>query len=149
MIHLVLPDNEAGESLAHALQQNGCAEIVESDGSLQLASVDERMKHALNCLQREKLLVHKYDYIWIMRYINEEHIKGMGLFFYSVNSYRDYVITYMDHHQVAGISTLSLYYGYGEGRYPEWTFSDTKDATERLRRVNIVQRFIVLFGMGR
>ena len=77
MIHLVLPDNEAGMSLARALQQNGCAEIVESDGSLQLASVDKRMKHALNCLQREKLLVHKYDYIWIMRYINEEHIKGI------------------------------------------------------------------------
>ena len=149
MIHLVMPDNEAGRSLAHALQANGGAEIVESDSSLQLASVDERMRHALDCLQQENLLVHKYDYIWIMRYINEEHIKGISLFFYSVNSYRDYVTTYMGHHQVAGISTLSLYYGYGDGRYPDWTFSDTKDATERLRRVNIVQRFVVLFIMGR
>ena len=135
--------------MAHALQQNGCATVVESNGSLQLASVDEWMKHALDCLEQEKLLVHKYDYIWIMRYINEEHIKEMGLFFYSMNSYREYVSTYMCHHQIAGISTLSLYYSYGEGRFPDWTFSDTKDATERLRRVNVVHRFIVLFLFGR
>ena len=149
MIHLVMPDTEAGRLLAHALQQNGCADIVESNGSLQLASVDERMKHALDCLQQEDLLVHKYDYIWIMRYLNEEHIKDTGLFFYSVNSYREYVTTYMGHQQVAGVSTLSQYYSYGEGRYPDWTFSDTKDATERLRRVNVVQRFIVLFANDR
>ena len=149
MIHLVLPDNEAGRSLAHALQQNGCAQIVESDSSLQLASVDERMKHALDCLERENILVHKYDYIWIMRYINEEHIKDTGLFFYSVNSYREYVTTYLYHHQIAGISTLSLYYSYGEGRYPDWTFSDTKDATERLRRVNVARRFVKIFSFSR
>ena len=149
MIHLILPDDEAGSLLAHALQQNGCAQIVESDSSLQLASVDERMKHALDCLEQEKRLVHKYDYIWIMRYLNEEHIKDTGLFFYSVNSYRTYITTYLGHHDVAGLSTLSLYYGFGEGRYPDWTFSDTKDATERLRRVNVVQRFIVLFVFGR
>ena len=84
-----------------------------------------------------------------MRYLNEEHIKDTGLFFYSVNSYREYVTTYMGHQQVAGVSTLSQYYSYGEGRYPDWTFSDTKDATERLRRVNVVQRFIVLFANDR
>ena len=135
--------------MAHGLQEGGLAQIVESDDSLQLAPVDKRMKHALDCLKQENLLVHMYDYVWIMRYINEEHIKDSGLFFYSVNSYREYVTTYMCHHQIAGISTLSLYYSYGEGRYPDWTFSDTKDATERLRRVNVVQRFIVLFFFGR
>ena len=149
MIHLIVPDNEAGRSLAHGLQEGGLAQIVESDDSLQLAPVDKRMKHALDCLERENILVHKYDYIWIMRYINEEHIKNTGLFFYSVNSYREYVTTYMCHHQIAGISTLSLYYSYGEGRYPDWTFSDTKDATERLRRVNVVRRFVKIFSSRR
>ena len=149
MIHLILPDNEAGRSLAHGLQEGGLAQIVESDDSLQLAPVDKRMKHALDCLKQENLLVHMYDYVWIMRYINEEHIKDSGLFFYSVNSYREYVTTYMCHHQIAGISTLSLYYSYGEGRYPDWTFSDTKDATERLRRVNVVRRFVKIFSSRR
>ena len=149
MIHLALPDTPAGKAMAEALLLNGLAQVVESDSSLQLAPVDKRVKHALDCLEREQRFVHRYDYVWIMRYINEEHIKDMGLFFYSVNSYRDYVITYMGHHDVAGVSTLSLYYSYGEGRYPDWTFTDTKDATERLRRVNVVQRFIVLFVTGR
>jgi hypothetical protein len=148
MIHLLLPDNEAGRSLAHGLQEGGLAQLVESDDSLLLAPVDKRMRHALDCLEQENLLVHKYDYVWIMRYINEEHVKGTGLFFYSVNSYHEYVTTYMCHQGVAGVSTLSLYYSYGEGRFPNWTFTDTKDATERLRRVNVVQRFIVLFFFG-
>lgn len=149
MIHLVLEDTEAGRLLAQALQQNGCATIAESDNSLQLASVDQRMKHALDSLREEKLLRNGYDYVWIMRYINEEHIKGLGLFFNSVNSYLTYVTVYMQHHQIVGLSTLSLYYSCGKGWYPEWTFSDTDDATERLRRVNIARRFAVLFLRGK
>ena len=80
MIHLRLPETKAGKAMAEALQLNGLAEVVESDSSLQLASVDERMKHTLQCLEQEKTLVHGYDYVWIMRYINEEHIKATGLF---------------------------------------------------------------------
>ena len=49
---------------------------------------------------------------------------------------------------MVGVSTLSLYYSYGEGRFPEWTFTDTKDATERLRRVNLVRRFAAVFVRG-
>jgi hypothetical protein len=148
MIHLVLPDTEAGRSLAHALQLNGCAQIVESDSSLQLSAVDDRMRHALDCLKQEDLLIHKYDYIWIMRYINEEHIKDTGLFFCSVNSFHDYMTIYMGHQQVAGVSTLSQYYSCGNGRFPEWTFSDTKDASERLRRINVARRFAAIFVKG-
>ena len=147
MIHLVLPDTEVGRAMAHALLLDGLAEAVESDNSPQLADVDKRMKHALDCLKKEGLLIHKYDYVWIMRYLNEEHIKDSGLFYISVNSYREYITKYMDH-QVAGLSTLSQYYNYIEGRFPEWTFSDTKDSTERLRRVNVAKRFSALFVKG-
>ena len=134
--------------MAHALELGGNATIVESDSSLQLASVDVRMKSVLDRLKRENILVHGYDYIWIMRYINEEHIKDMGLFFYSVNSYRNYITTYLGH-QVAGVSTLSHYYSSGKGRYPEWTYTDTNDADERLRRVNVVRWFIAYFIQGK
>ena len=135
--------------MALALQLEGMAQAVESDSSSpQLASVDERVKRALDCLKQENILIHKYDYVWIMRYINEEHIKADGLFFFSVKTFRDYVANYMGHPEVAGLSTLSQYYSYGEGRFPEWTFSDTKDADERLRRVNVAKRFAVLFVKG-
>ena len=63
MIHLVLPDDEAGRALAHGLKLAGLALEAESDSSPQLASVDKRMKHALDCLKQENLLVHGYDYV--------------------------------------------------------------------------------------
>ena len=148
MIHLLLPETEAGKAMAEALQLNGLAEVVESDSSLLLASVDERMKHTFQCLEQEETLVHGYDYVWIMRYINEEHLKKTGLFFCSVKSYSDYLTVYLGSTGVAGVSTLSLYYSYGKGRFPEWTFADTKDATERLRRINVVHRFAAVFVRG-
>ena len=145
MIHLVLDDTEAGRAAAHALELLGIAKVVEGDSSLQLASVDERMKHALDCLRREGTLVHGYDYVWIMRYLNEEHLKKTGLFFCSVRSYRDYVTLYMSNAAIAGVSTLSHYYSCGEGRFPEWSFTDTHDAAERLRRINVARRFAAVF----
>lgn len=143
-----MPDNEAGRLMAHALKAGYGARIVESDDSLQLASVDEQMKHTLDCLKRENTLHHKYDYIWIMRYINEEHLKSIKLFFCSVNSYRNYLVRLLGMQQVAALSTLSQYYNCGDGHFPEWTFSDTKDATERLRRVNVARRFAAVFIRG-
>ena len=148
MIHILLSDDEAGKAMAHALQLNGLAMVVESESSPQLASVDERVKHALDCLKREGTLVHGYDYVWIMRYINEEHIKKTGLFFCSVKSYRDYITFFMENTTIAGVSTLSQYYSSGEGRFPEWTFTDTRDAAERLRRVNVAARFAAVFIKG-
>lgn len=148
MIYIALPDDEAGRSMAQALELGFNATVAESDSSQQLASVDQRMKQVLEMLQREGTLVHKYDHVWIMRYINEEHIKKMGLFFCSIKSFRDYLTQYMDCQQPASQSTLSYYYSCGEGRFPEWTFSDTKDATERLRRVNVARRFAAAFIKG-
>ena len=65
-----------------------------------------------------------------------------------MKSYRDYLTVYLGSVGVVGVSTLSQYYSYGEGRFPEWTFIDTKDATERLRRVNVVRRFAAVFVRG-
>ena len=112
-------------------------------------TVEERMKHALNCLEKEHLLVHKYDHAWIMRYINEHHLKELNLFFISVNSYRDYLLAQMDQKRVASKSTLSEYSNYVSGRFPDWTFSDTNDSTECMRRTNIVRRFAAVFVKGR
>lgn len=131
--------------MAEALIKSGLAEEPENDSSPQLASVDERMRYVLTCLKQENSLKRAYDYVWIMRYINEEHITGMGVYFYSVKSFRDYVTQYLGITDVAGLSTLSRYYSSGKGKHPEWTFTDTKDATERLRRLNVAKRFSVIW----
>ena len=112
-------------------------------------TVAERIKHALDCLENEHLMVHKYDYAWIMRYINEHHLKELNLFFFSVNSFRDYLLVQMDQKRVASKSTLSEYSNYVNGRFPDWTFSDTNDSSECTRRTNIVRRFTAVFVKGR
>ena len=109
----------------------------------------ERMKRALDCLEREQLLNHRYDYIWIMRFINEHHLKGVKLFFYSVESYREFLIKQMGQKRVGSKSTLSEYNKYVSGRFPDWTFSDTNDTSEWSRRTNIVRRFAAIFVKGR
>ena len=146
-IHLILPDTEANRLLAKSFQSNGWAEIAESDDSLQLASVDERMKHAMDCLKQEGKLAHKYDPVWIMQFINEGGIKEK-LTFYSVPSFRNYLLE-IGVEDVAGVSTLSQYKNTIEGKFPDWTFTDTEDAFERVRRVNIARRFSSAYVKGK
>ena len=56
-MYLQLPDNEAGIAMAIALKKSGLAiDVAEINGSLQLASVDERMKWTLDFLDKLKQL---------------------------------------------------------------------------------------------
>ena len=83
MIHIFLPENEAETSMAQFFRLKGYTVIVESSDSLQLPAVDRRMKLTLDCLKREGVFVHMYDYVWIMRYVNEKYRKKGDLFFSS------------------------------------------------------------------
>lgn len=149
MIIIRMPDTPANRLMAEALKATLQAEVTEEETLPPLLpTVDQRMKYALQCLQHEHVLVHKYDYIWIMRYINEEQPRPTGLFFISINSYRSYLTDLLGIDQMAGISTLSFYYSSGKGRYPEWTFTDTPDSAERVRRVNVASRFAAIFFSG-
>lgn len=146
MIHLLVPETDAGRALADALQQNGCATIAGSDGSLRLPAVDERARHALRVLKAEGLMVRAYDYAWLMCYLREDHLRQKELFFLSVNSFRKYVVTLVGDEGVGGVSTLSQYQAFCRGRHPDWTFTDAGcDATERLRRIQLAARFASAF----
>lgn len=149
-MYLQLPDNEAGIAMAIALKKSGLAiDVAEINTSLQLASVDERMKWTLDCLNKKGVIQNGYDYVWIMQYIHEKHIPSCKLQFKSMNSFHDYIAVYMQQTNIAGLSTLYEYRSYVNGRYPEWTFSDDDDSLERLRRVNVAKRFSILFTQGR
>ena len=145
----LLPDTEAGEKLAEFLKVSGFAEIVEIDESLQLAPVDERMKQALLSLKREGMIHHGYDYVWVMRYLNEKFSRKGDLFFDSVKSFREYLTDCLGIEGVPQVSTLSLYYNRVEGKYPDWTFSDTNDHTEQVHRGNVARRFASVFIRGK
>jgi len=137
-------DPKKEKDAAQHLKEYMGAEIVEINDSLLLTPVAERVKFCLDRLEKENLLQHGYDYIWIMLYLNEQN--DNQLFFYSVKSYYKFIHDYMGHHKVAKVSTLSDYAKYKSGKFPNWTFSDPKaDTTESMRRINLVKRFINIY----
>lgn len=145
MAILVIKDTPEGNLMANALVANGLAEKVESDCSLLLEAVDCRMKRALDTMKHEGLMEHGYDYIWVMQFLNEMSKVKTDLFFSSVQSYQNYLVKYLRVDGVAGVSTLSQYKGFIEGKWPQWTFRDTDARDEYLRRKQIVLRFSALF----
>ena len=78
--------------------------------------------------------------------IDEGEIKELSMF-ESVNSYRGYMEE-LGIDGVAGVSTLSKYYNTVDGKFPNWTFSDTNDNYERLRRINVARCFLAAFIKG-
>ena len=145
-----LPDNEGNRTLAEALKMIAGATFPMYYGTPQLPFVDSAVKNAILQMQSEakekKLKLNRYDYVWLMIYFNEKHDeKKFPLFFYSVQSFRDYLVKELQISGIGSVSLMSQYSNYQFGHFPEWTFSDTEDSRERLRRVNIVNRFLSVF----
>ena len=149
-IIMELPDNEGNRILAEALKMIAGATFPMYNGTPQLPVVDSAVKNAILQMQSEakenKLKLNRYDYVWLMIYFNEKHKEGKSpLFFNSVQSFRDYLVKELQISDVGSVSLMSQYSGCQFGHFPEWTFSDTEDSRERLRRVNIVNRFLSVF----
>jgi hypothetical protein len=139
-------DPEWIKSQAYFYEKGDMAKVVECDATLQLPSVDARVQNAMYCLINDGIIKHKYDHAWIMHLIDEGGIKEIEPF-YSEKSYINYMHE-LGINGVPGVSTLNQYYNTVSGCFPDWTFSDTKDNDERLRRVNIGNRFRVAFVKG-
>jgi hypothetical protein len=92
---LIISDTKDGHTWAKALVETGNATEWEDCNAPFLGQSDQRVKEALIYLVNEGVMVHKYDYVWIMRLLNERYKKKDDLFFESIQSYRDYVATYM------------------------------------------------------
>lgn len=142
-----LPDNEGNRILAEALKIIAGATFPMYKGTPQLPFADSAVKNAILQMQSEakenKLKLNRYDYVWLMIYFNEKHDeKEFPLYFYSVQSFRDYLVKELQISGIGSVSLMSQYSNYQFGHFPEWTFSDTEDSRERLRRVNIVNRFL-------
>jgi hypothetical protein len=149
-IIMELPDKEGVRELAEALTKIAEASYVVYDDTLQLPSVDSAVKNAILQMQREakenKLKLNRYDYVWLMIYFKEKHDSGkFPLFFESVQNFRDYLVKELGISGIGSVSLMSQYGNYQFGRFPEWTFTDKGDDYERLRRVNIVNRFLSIF----
>ena len=144
-----LPDTELNRKLSEPLATVLGGRYVVCDDTLPLPLVDTVMRDTILQMQSEQkvnsLKMNKFDYVWLMKYINEEP-KGIPLpgLFYSVRTFRDYLVELLE---INGIGSASLMAQYGkcqQGRFPEWTFTDIDDEYERLRRVNIVRRCVAI-----
>ena len=137
-------DSDEKRKLAEALKANGLV-LIELEKITPIeTSVELRFKKAIMALQNEGLIKHKYDYAWLYAAIQIGVVDGMSIFA-SVNSFIIYV-TDLGIEGVAAISTLSQYYSYVQGKFPDWSFTDTLDMREKTRRVNLVKRFLKLFN---
>jgi len=145
-IFLESTDADWLKDLAYSYEKGGIAKVVGCNVTLQLPLVDARVQKAMHSLIRDKVIKHKFDHAWIMRLIDEGVIKELSMF-ESVNSYRGYMEE-LGIDGVAGVSTLSKYYNTVDGKFPNWTFSDTNDNYERLRRINVARCFLAAFIKG-
>lgn len=105
-----------------------------------LDETDRRMALALSVLRQNGAFEHLYDYTWIMVAIGDGAVNGMGAF-RSPQKFMDY-LTALGVERVPSRTTLSETYAKVIGTYPDWTFLDTEDPQEILRRKNVVRQLI-------
>ena len=80
---------------------------------------------------------------YIMLAVNDEAIKGP--FFYSPSDFIKY-LKELGLDRLPGVTTLYGTQKKLSGRYPNWTFTDHPDSKEKLRRNNVVVRFVSAYN---
>ena len=95
-------------------------------------------------LRADKMAFRSYDFTWILVAMNEyqvEDIEG----FRSPQAFLAYLaelgIDHLPHR-----STISNNYKKVDGVYPDWSFSDTEEPHEVLRRKNVARQFLAAFN---
>ena len=108
---------------------------------------DQCMVYAIQTLRNNHVFRFSYDYTWVMMAINEGLIDDFDSF-RSPQAFIDYLYE-------IGIDNLptrfTLFRAYSKtlDSYPNWTFLDMEDASESLRRINVVKQFLSAFGKAK
>lgn len=113
---------------------------LKESGEYELDEMNRRMTLAMRMLEEDGTLRYGYDYTWIMVGIGDGAVKGLGGF-RSPQSFMDYLRA-LGVERVPSRTTLSTWFGRLLGTYPDWTFTDTQDPQENLRRKNVVRQLV-------
>lgn len=108
--------------------------------------LDQCFHEALLEMRRDRVLRTRGDYTYIMLAVNDRVVDG--LYFYSPLDY----LEYMSQLGIDNLPGKSIIYDTAKKvgkHYPNWTFSDKPDMNERLRRNNIVVRFVSAFNRAK
>ena len=106
--------------------------------------VKGRLKRVIAQMREEQCLRHQYDYVWLMVVMN----KTEGLpHFDGLQSFTDFLHDDLQLEDAPARSTMhaKIYVCRGGSKPDEWTFSDTEDAKECHRRINVAKRFLRLW----
>lgn len=122
---------------------------IESEGEV-VDTINERdvcMVYAINTLRENKVFRHFYDYTWIMMAINEGVLDDFDGF-KSPQAFLNYLYEIGIENLPSRI-TLSLAYSKTLDSFPDWTFIDVTEASEVLRRKNVVKQFLSAYGTAK
>lgn len=105
-----------------------------------VVEVDERVRAAIETMKEEKVILHLYDYTWVMAVMNET--QGLPSFD-SAQSFLTYLES-LGIDSLPDVSNVKKEYNKMSDKFPDWKFQN-KDKTESDRRINVAKRFLNLY----
>jgi hypothetical protein len=108
---------------------------------------DQCLLSALATLRENKVIVHPYDFTWIMAAINQYAVDGIEGF-RSSNAFVKY-LKELGVEDVPCRDTVSSNINKVEDVYPTWTFSDTEEPYEVRRRRNVAIQFVAAYNKAK
>lgn len=96
-------------------------------------------KVAIDELRNERVIVRPRDYGWIMAALDQGVVADIEPFA-SPSKFREY-LKILGVQPLPSKTTIASAYNNVVGDFPDWAFLDEPDATETLRRKNVVNRF--------
>ena len=118
-------------------------EVIEINESALLnnGSLAMRIREAILQLRAENLLRRKFDYAWLKMAMDSSTDMPS---FESAQRYLDYLHDVLQLDDLPCESSISKMMDVARGQLFHWTFKDTTDSSEIIRRNNIVKRFFNL-----
>ena len=140
-------DDKAFDDFLGMIRHCPFIEVVSTSQDVDSREVrDKCFYEAVLELQCDRLLRTRSDYTYIMLAVNDQAVDGF--YFYSPLDFLDYMAQLGLEH-LPGKSILYDTVKKVGKHYPNWSFSDKPDSNERLRRNNIVIRFISAFNRAK
>ena len=103
-------------------------------------SCEQRVKAAIEILQKEGELKYLYDYTWVMEVMNQTDDSPS---FKTPNSFISYIAN-LGVERLPSPDTIQTKQSKFSGTFPNWEFIDC-DTTEANRRINVARRFLKLY----
>ena len=140
---LLSSEEDAYEKFMGMVSLCPMVEVIEINESALLnnGSLAMRIREAILQLRAENLLRRKFDYAWLK--VAMDSSTDMPSF-ESAQRYLDYLHDVLQLDDLPCESSISKMMDVARGQLFHWTFKDTTDSSEIIRRNNIVKRFFNL-----